>query len=128
VVAPSRDERQGRAGQRVEQPVEHADRRLGAQARAQLVRGVLQAEHDQQQDHADVGGDLDEVAAGRQRQHTALPEAEPGEQVERDDRDVEPPGEAAQHTQTEQQRAEFDEQQPDLRRAARRHRSVRRLG
>jgi len=55
---------------------------------------------------------------GRERQHAALPEAQAGEQVQRDDREIEPSRDPAEYAEPEQQRAEFDEQHGDMRLAA----------
>ena len=54
----------------------------------QLLRGVLQAEHQQEQDDADLGADLDELLALREREEPALAEREAAEQDERDRRDA----------------------------------------
>ena len=45
---------------------------------------VLQAEHEQQQDDADLGADRDELLARAQRQQPALAEGEPGQQIQGD--------------------------------------------
>ena len=81
-----------------------------AQVADQLAGRVLQAEHDQQQDDADLGADLDELLARRERDQAAVPEGQPGEQVERDGREADPAADAAEHAEGEEQRADLDEQ------------------
>ncbi len=64
---PAEQQRDQRARDRVQEHVDQA-RRLGRlQVADELLRGVLQAEHEQQQDHADLGADLDELLALRER-------------------------------------------------------------
>ena len=54
-----------RTGHGVEQHVEKPGDRDDLEASDELVRAVFEAEHHQQQDHADLGADLDELVALR---------------------------------------------------------------
>ena len=71
-AAPAR----GRAGS-AEHVGQDPERGLTADCRVSSSGRVLQAEHEQQQDDADLGPDVDEGATGGQRDESALAEGEP---------------------------------------------------
>ncbi len=108
--APPEQQREPEAGQRVEHRVDQTGRRGRAEVAHQFVGAVLQAEHDQQQDHADLGADGEELLAGVERQQATVPERQAGEQVERDGRDTDATAQPAEQAEQEQQRTDLDEQ------------------
>jgi hypothetical protein len=81
---PAQQQREAGPGQCVQYGVEHPGRGGRAQIADQFIGRVFETQHDQQQDHADLGADLDELLAGRQRQQPAVPEGETGQEIERD--------------------------------------------
>jgi hypothetical protein len=85
-----------------EQQVEHADWRLPAHIRDQLVGGVLQAKHQQQEDDAHLGAGGEETLGSLQRQQACGAECQPSEQVERNGGETESPGQPAAGAQREQ--------------------------
>ena len=87
------------AGQGVERGVDETGGVLGLEVGDQIAGRVLQAEHQQQQDDADLGADGDELLARAQRQQPALAEGEPGQQIERDRGEPEAAGEPAEQAQ-----------------------------
>ncbi len=92
---------------------EARDARL-PQALHELVGGVLEPEHGQQEDDPDLRADLEEPGARIERQQTALADGEPGEQVEGDRRDAEPRRDATQDAEHQQERTDLDEQHRGL--------------
>jgi hypothetical protein len=59
-----------------------AGRAVGFEAGHQLGRGVLQAQREQQQDHADFCAGRDELLAGAERKQPPVTEGESGQQVQ----------------------------------------------
>ncbi len=84
------------------------------QARPQLLARVLQAEHEQQQDDADLRADVHEPLTDVERQQPAVAKGEPRQQIERDRRESPPAGEPRQHRQTDDRRAQLDEDPRDV--------------
>ena len=98
------------AGHGVQGEVDQTGRVLGLEVGDEVAGGVLQAEHQQQQDDADLGADRDELLAGAQRQQAALTEGEPGQQVEGYRGELEAPGDPAEQPQAEDDRTELDQE------------------
>src|SRR5918993_656919 len=61
-----------------------------------------------------IGAELEHLPAGVGGQKTAVPEREPGEQIEGDGREPEPAAEPTEQTEEEQQRADLDQQHGGL--------------
>ncbi len=55
-----------------------------AQVPHELFGGVLQPEHEEEQDHPDLGAYLDELLRGDQRDDASLSDDQPGDQIEGD--------------------------------------------
>ena len=80
----SEDQTGHRPGRGSEHEIDPAGARVRPQVGHELVGRVLQPQREQQQQHADLRAGADEFRARRQREHTAVAEGEPAEQVERD--------------------------------------------
>jgi len=106
---PAEQQPGGQPGGEVQAQVDQAGRGAGAQAGGELARRVLQAQQEQQQDHPDVGADLDELVGGDQRQQAALAEGEPGEQVQGDGGQAEPTGQATEDAEPQDHPAELQQ-------------------
>src|SRR5699024_11084619 len=92
---------------------------LGAQVLQQLAGGVFQPQHEQQEDHTDVGADRDEFVAGGQREETARAEHEAREQVQRDRRYPDLGGDSSEDAQAEDHPTQFQEDSGRARRYCR---------
>ena len=57
---------------------------------------VLEPEQQQQQDHADLGAGGNELLARVQRQQTAVPERQSGQQIKGNRREADPAGDPAE--------------------------------
>ncbi len=112
--APPQDEGEDRAGKRVEQGIEDAGHAGTMQSVDQLCRGVLESEHDQQQDDPDLAADLEEVLAGRERDRAAVTERQSGDEIEGDRRDPDPGREPGEQAERQQERAHFEQQERRL--------------
>jgi hypothetical protein len=108
--ATAQQQRQRDPGQPVQQEVRDAHRRLPAQRPDQVGSGVLQSQHEQQQDDADLRPGLEEPGWGLQRYQPADAGGEVGQQVQRDRRQADPSGQATDEPQAEHHGAEFEQQ------------------
>ena len=99
--------------------VDDAGNHAGTQPVTQLVGAVLEAEREQEEQHADLAGQLNEVGADVERRDATLADGESGKQVERDGRDAEPRRQPGEHREHERDGADLDERE-------RRHRRWRR--
>ena len=106
---PPEDEADDEARREVRDRVDHAGNRARAQPVTQLVGAVLEAEREQEEQHADLAGEMDEVGADVERCDPALADGEPGEQVEGDGGDAEPTGQPREHREHERDGADLDE-------------------
>ena len=107
--SPAEQECRCGPGQRVEDEVDGAGRVLRLQVGDQVGCGVLQAQHEQQQDDADLGAGRDELLARAQWQQAAVAEGQPRQQVEGNWGLPVPAGDAAKQAQGEDDGAEFGE-------------------
>ena len=74
---PTEQQPEREPGNGVEHHVEQARSRPDSQPAAQFGIGVLQSEREQQQQHADLGADLEELLRDVERDDSALPDARP---------------------------------------------------
>ena len=111
---PPQQQPGGEARGEVEREVHHPGRQAGAQALPQLLPRVLQAEHEQEQHHPDLGADVDEFLADVERQQPAVAERQPRQQIERDRREPPPARQPPQHRQPDDRRPQLDEYERDI--------------
>jgi hypothetical protein len=89
----------------------------------QLTGGVLETQHQQEEDHTELGTDRDELVRGHEWEHASFTKGEPGEEIEGYRRDPETAGQPSEDTQDEDDRPQFDQDlcavihlgQPDVR-------------
>src|SRR5690606_31534752 len=107
--APAEQQGGDGAGRGVQDEVDRAGGVLRLEGGDEVGGAVLQAQHEQQQDDADLRTGGDELLTGLQGQDAAVAEGQSGEQVQGYGRETDPSGEAAQQAEGEDDRAEFDE-------------------
>ena len=71
-----------------------------AKSFGEVLTGVLEAEHEEEQEHADFGTELDKPLGEVEREQPAISEGEAGQQVERDCRETKATGEPGEESQS----------------------------
>ncbi len=89
---PPEQEPERDTGQCVQRHVDRTGPQSGTQTAAKFGVGVFEAEREQQQQHTDLGGDLEELDRHVELHQTAFAHCEPGDQVQRDRGDAEATG------------------------------------
>ena len=109
--SPAQDQGDAGAREHVQHQVQHAGHPRLPQPGDQFLGGVFQAQHEQQQDDADLAGDMAEVVDAGQIDQAAVAEGQSAQQVERNRGHSDPPGEPAQDAKAEEDDAELDERE-----------------
>lgn len=107
--SPAEEKTANQPRRKVEQKVDGAGGQAAAKILAKLRAGVFQPQHEQEQEHADLGTNLDEVFGELQRRQATVAKRKSGEQVERYGRKSPAAGEARENSQPDSCRAKLDE-------------------
>ena len=102
------------ARREVQRQIHQPGGQSGLQLLFQLVAGVFQTQHEEQQQHSDFGADVNEVLAERKRREPAFSERQAGQQVQRNGGETQTAGEARRHGQSHNDDAQFDKQQRNV--------------
>ncbi len=123
MTPPSRNEGSGlpthqksgsKARRKIEEKVDRPASQSTAQVLFQLVAGVFHPQHEQQEQNADLGPDLDELLGEVERRDSAFTESQPGEQVKRNGGKAQAACDACQHGEPDGCRANLDENLRDI--------------
>ena len=99
------------SGREVQDEIDDSRQRRPAHIDDEFAHRKLQPQHQQHEDEADLGSGFDELRRRRQLDEAALAESQPREQVQRKRRYADPPGQASNDGQAQDDRAELDDQQ-----------------
>ena len=80
----------------------------------QFLAGVLEPKHEQEEEHTDLGADMDEAGADVQRSQAALAEGETAEKIKRNGRDAPAAGETRENSQAKNNQTQLDQQARDV--------------
>jgi len=108
---PPKGEADQEAGREIGEGIDDTGHGCRAQAVAQLVGAVFEADGEEQQQHPDLAGQVHEVGAHVEGRDASLPHEEPGHQVEGNGRDAETTGDPRQRRQHQHDAADLDEGQ-----------------
>src|SRR4029077_13924940 len=75
----------------------------------QLFSRVLQPQHEKEQEHADLGADVDKVCTNVQGRQPPVAKGETSQQVERDGREAPAARNARQHSKADDDKTQFDQ-------------------
>src|SRR5581483_3207695 len=106
---PAENETCEESGDEVQGRIDGTGAQAGPEPVPELVGGVLETERQQEQKHADLGDERDEVVADVERYEPAFADREPGEEIQRYGGEAEPARYPRQHGEREGDGADLEE-------------------
>lgn len=107
--SPTQHESRYEARHEIQEDIYHTGARGLLQRVYELGGGVLETEHEKQQDEPDLAPGVDELLSGDERERATFAECQAGEEVEGDRGDPKPIRDARDHGQPDEDRTELQE-------------------